>query len=151
MKSSTAYNHSKRLLSQVTEVLCRARSCAMTHDEVMAAIQERVYDDPAWAKMPHWARARVSHAYLDGATRLYRPEVSACDLDWREERIRAGLPVEPLAFVRWFHTFKGEDGVDVHVTNWNDIPAPIRATVRDGDACLFTSAHRWNHRRDRVY
>ena len=152
MKPSTAYNHSVKFRSIMADILRHARSAAMSHDDILKERQRRLYDLPAWHKVPQWARNGADYMFESGMRALCDVSIGAADLDRREAQIRAGLPVEPLPYVRWFLTYTDESGQEIHCTEWGELPQAVRDSAAiDGDGCLFRGAHRWNHRRDRVY
>lgn len=152
MKSSTAYNHSVRWAALVRNILTIARSCGASHEWILQERRATLYSDPAWIKAPGWARQSAEAAFAAGMSAMYQPIVSASELDRREARIRAGMDVDPLPFVRWFLSYVDADGNLIHCTEWGELPDYVRdSACVGGDGCLFTGAHRWNHIRANVY
>ena len=100
MRSTTTYNHRKRLMARIGDIFTFARLAHHTHEEIMDRVHTQVTSDPAWRRLPSYelgyltARidAEYEHvwrslewrifyrgAYLPGAPGSARPEIPAGD------------------------------------------------------------------------
>ena len=61
MKTSTAYNHLKRLKSRMDSIYSAARSCRSTHAHILERVKAEVWEDPDLKKCPSWVRASLGN------------------------------------------------------------------------------------------
>jgi hypothetical protein len=142
MKTSTAYNHSTRLIGWVQHIYMTARSCGSTHQHILGQLAEKVYGDPAWKKMPQWARQSVTDLGSTMLKELYRPVLYEHEL--RRMLAEGPSAMEKVAFVRW------QLRVDGEFVTTEDICARRKA----GDDDVWNrveGAYIWNHMPDRVF
>jgi hypothetical protein len=57
MNSTTTYNHMQRLRNRIDALYSSAEHYCPTHKELIASVQTAIREDPAWTKLPTWARA----------------------------------------------------------------------------------------------
>ena len=134
MKISTAHNHLRRLQGVLSEVYAMGRFSGRSHKQTLNQSKARVWNDPGLARCPGWVKAALQQHSQHLFNDLYKPIVSPSELD----KLIAGEELRPFPYVRWFH--RGPDGT--LYTTWDQMPQEVR------DAQTFTSAHRWNHKRE---
>jgi hypothetical protein len=102
-------------------------------------LKERVYDDPAWKKVPGWVRRSVWHRTEYLSKNLYYPKLHAKELEKLLDKARKGEPTKPVAYLRWALRV---DGVEM------DCDEIIRRREA-GDEDIWNrveGAHIWNHK-----
>ena len=144
MRISTTLNHEKRLLSILTDTYYFARSGAHSHAWILERIQTRFYGDPAYSKLPSWAKMRLGAHHDTLARNVYKPDVHAADLERMLEAARNGRDVKPAAYLRWAHRL---DGIETTTDAICDAREAGDETVWSRVESTFV----WNHRPDRTY
>lgn len=97
MKTSTAVNHVTRLKSRIDSIYSSAEFYCPTCKELIATVNAEIQKDPAWGKLPSWARQAVNaqdQARFDRIQRDFtiwlfpQPEGPALSWDEMPEEIR---------------------------------------------------------------
>lgn len=122
MRISTAHNHRRRFDAIVRGIYADARRFGYSHEQILTALKASVYDDPAWGRLPGWARDHVSRTDTDALDALHRPQVWGCD-------VGKTINGKDFPHLRWMHT--APDGT--YVERW------------DPTLPLDSGAFRWSH------
>ena len=130
MRIDTAFNHRNRFLGHVREVYAFARISGLSHKVILDTLQARVYDDPAWKKVPGWVQARVTTEGGLLLERLYKPDLHGSDI------YSPTFDPDKVAYLRWM--FPAPDG-EGYVDKWYP-ECPVDAGER-----------RWNHKRENIF
>lgn len=77
MRASTAYNHQARLLKQVQETYSLAVQLHLTYQEIAERLDQRVYSDPAWSRLPSYVQT-----YIFGWLECKRSEINRYHMVW---------------------------------------------------------------------
>lgn len=104
MRTSTAYNHQRRLMRTMADIYTCAVHDRPLHRDLVASVVQRVWDDPGLKRCPDW----VGHGL-----RVYRDQLS--DLVYRH--------------LRW--GFMGSDGIIRE--SYLDLSPDDQAAVDRGD------------------
>lgn len=60
MNTRASYNHQQRLKAIVVDIFGSARSFHSTHAQILDRLTLKVYNDPAWLKLPSHVRVYIS-------------------------------------------------------------------------------------------
>ena len=77
MRSSTSYNWQQRFLATVQDIYAYAIQFHMPHEWILDQLGKRVYNTPAWKKVP----AHV-HTYIFGWQKCKANSIYAYHLEW---------------------------------------------------------------------
>lgn len=133
MKITTALNHERRLSGIAGEVYFMARLSGSTHAALLAWLQERVYSDAAWSKVPAWVQAKVFS--VRERHDLHRPHLHAAEFERLLQAAREGKPTNPAPYLRWQHRIaETQEWVTSEQCSERDLWGQIE------------SAHVWNHK-----
>ena len=109
MKTATALNHVQRLSARQREIYYGARLSGMPHRWILDQMAERIQGDPAFAKLPNWAKTILGERSSRGLSDLYNPCIYGKELDRMLDRARRGEAVPPIAYLRWAHFYGGKE------------------------------------------
>lgn len=144
MRYETTMNHVKRLEGHVREIFWCARAQGYSHARILDERKRRIFDDPAWAKLPGWATQRVSLAFDAESDRIFSPDLSASQLEKTlADAIESG-EAPKAHYVRWALFLDGSETT-------TDIVCDIRNHGREDVWNDVAGCHVWNHDTTRHY
>lgn len=144
MKITTAMNHRDRFKSQVNGAYYWCRHSGWLHEKLLTQLREKVYEDPAWNKVPGWVRRDIYNLTDHLSRGLYFPNLTQRELNHLLAKARAGEETKPVAYLRWALRVDG-----VEVTSDEIIK---RREAGDEDIWKrVEGAHVWNHKPDHTF